>query len=68
MTTSLWLLLLTIKMSLQSQEEHLLTANGTENCVVTMGNSMEVPQKVKKRSTLWVSYNTHGYMPKDSIP
>lgn len=67
MTTSLWLLLLNIKMSLQSLEEHLLTANGTENCVVTMGNNMEVPQKVKK-DLPYESAITHGYIPKDSIP
>ena len=28
----------------------------------TMGNSMEIPQKIKNRATLWSSNSTSGYL------
>ena len=32
----------------------------------TVENSMEVPQKIKNRTTIWSSNSTAGYLPKEN--
>ena len=38
---------------------------GMQTGVVTLENSMEVPQKIKIRATLWLSNCTTMYLPKE---
>ena len=44
------------------KRELLYTLVGMYICTATMENSMEVPQKTKKRTTIWSSNSTPGYI------
>ena len=37
---------------------------GMQTGAATMENSMEIPQKTKNRTTIWLNYLTTGYLPK----
>ena len=41
------------------------TAGGVQTGAATMENSMEIPQKIKDRTTIWSSYSTAGYLSKE---
>ena len=38
---------------------------GMQTVAATVENSMEVPQKIKNRVTIWSSNSTSGYLPKE---
>ena len=44
--------------------EHLCTIGGIVNGVATMVNSMEAPQNIKNRTTMWCCNPTLGYLSK----
>jgi len=39
---------------------------GIQVCVVTMENRMEVPQKIKNKTTIWYSNSTSGYLSEEN--
>ena len=48
------------------KRESLCTVGGNVNwCSATTQNSMEVPQKVKNRTSIWSSHSTPGHISKD---
>ena len=50
------------------EQETLCTAGGNVNGAATMENSMELPQKIKYRTTIWSSNPTSGHIfEKDDI-
>ena len=50
---------------MQSKRDPRALLVGMQTGAVTMENSMEVPQKIKNRTTLVSSNSTTGYLPKE---
>ena len=46
------------------RKEHLCIAGGMQTGAATVENSMEVPQKIKNRTTLCSRISPAGYLPK----
>ena len=49
---------------MRRKKETSCTVGGMETCAATMKDRMEVPQKVKNRTTLWSSNCKTEYLPK----